>query len=166
MRRVQQGVQAQAPPDGAQAAAQWREAVPMYQVPQTLLALGFVQSAHEPPLLVLQAVPRLSRLSKTRKTHQFDGGWGAGDTQLYRELTSHSELLHHSSAVLLSIHVYIEKTKCWLKLAPYTSTYIVATQNVQTSRRKHKRRQFLALGSLVRTFLSCIYLVVADASAT
>jgi hypothetical protein len=60
VRRVQQGVQAQAPPDGAQAAAQRRKAVPMFQVPKTLLALGFVQPAHEPPLLVLQAVPRLS----------------------------------------------------------------------------------------------------------
>lgn len=56
MPRVSESVQAQAPPDGAQAPAQRREALPVLQVPEAVLPLGLVQPAHEPPLLVLQAV--------------------------------------------------------------------------------------------------------------
>ena len=50
---VRQVVQAQAPPDGTQAPAQRGEAVPVSQVRQTILALWFVQPAHEPPLQLL-----------------------------------------------------------------------------------------------------------------
>lgn len=57
MRHVPEGVQAQAPPDGAQAPAQRREAVPVPEVSEALLALGLVQPAHEPPLLLLPTVP-------------------------------------------------------------------------------------------------------------
>lgn len=59
MRRVSEGVQAQAPPDRAQAATQRRETVPMLEMPQAFLALGLLQPAHEPPLLLLQALQRV-----------------------------------------------------------------------------------------------------------
>lgn len=61
MRRLSEGLQAQAPSDRAQAAAQRRKAVPMLQVPETVLALGLVQPAHEPQVLVLQTVQGLDR---------------------------------------------------------------------------------------------------------
>ncbi|XP_049584277.1 zinc finger E-box-binding homeobox 2 isoform X2 [Syngnathus scovelli] len=51
--RLPQGLQAQAPPDRALAPALGREALPVRQMRQALLALGLVLAAHEPPLLVL-----------------------------------------------------------------------------------------------------------------
>lgn len=63
MRGVPEGVQAQAPPDGAQAATHGREALPVLQVPEEVLPLRLLQPAHEPPLRHLQALPRLRPLS-------------------------------------------------------------------------------------------------------
>lgn len=56
---MSEGVQTQTSPHGAQTSAQRREAVSVLQVPETLLPFGFLQSAHEPPLLLLQAVQRI-----------------------------------------------------------------------------------------------------------
>jgi len=60
VRRLPESVQTQTPSDRAQEAAQRREAVSMFQVHETVLAFGFVQPAHEPPVLVLQTVQRVT----------------------------------------------------------------------------------------------------------
>lgn len=62
MRRVSEGIQAQAPPDRAQAAPHRREAVPMQQVLQEVLALGLLQPAHEPSFRHLQTLQRLKSI--------------------------------------------------------------------------------------------------------
>lgn len=52
---LQESLQTQTPSHRALAAALWREAVPVRQVREALLALRFLLAAHEPPLLLLQA---------------------------------------------------------------------------------------------------------------
>ncbi len=56
VRHVSQGIQTQASPDGAQAFAQRREALPVPKVSQALLSFGFVQPAYESPLLLLSTL--------------------------------------------------------------------------------------------------------------
>jgi len=56
-----EGLQAQAPPHGAQAFAQRREALSVLQVPEAILALGQLQPAHEPPVLLLQALQGIGK---------------------------------------------------------------------------------------------------------
>lgn len=68
VRHVPKSLQAQAPPYRAQTPAQWRETVPVPKVSETLLPLGFLQSAHEPSLLLLPTLP--GKLLK-RDTHKF-----------------------------------------------------------------------------------------------
>lgn len=65
MRRLPKGVQAQAPSDGAQASPQRRETISVLQMPQAILALGILQPAHEPPILVLQTVQGLGGSPRT-----------------------------------------------------------------------------------------------------
>lgn len=57
---MSESVQAQTPPDGTQAAAHGREALPVLQVPEEVLALWLLQPAHEPQICDLQAIPGLS----------------------------------------------------------------------------------------------------------
>lgn len=59
MRRMPEGVQAQAPSDRAQATPQRRKTIPVFQVSEAVLPFGLVQPAHEPPLLVLQTLQRI-----------------------------------------------------------------------------------------------------------
>lgn len=59
VRGVPEGVQAQAPPDGAPAPAHRRETVPVLQVPQEVLPLRLLQPAHEPQVRHLQALQEL-----------------------------------------------------------------------------------------------------------
>lgn len=59
MPEVPEGVQAQAPPDGAQPTTHRREAVPVLQVSQEILALRLLQSAYEPQVRYLQTLQRL-----------------------------------------------------------------------------------------------------------
>lgn len=53
---MSKGIQTQAPPDRAQAAAHRRKALPVLQVPQEVLALRLLQPAHEPQVRYLQAL--------------------------------------------------------------------------------------------------------------
>ena len=61
--RLRQGFQAQTSPDGTSSTSFRWEAVPMSQMSEALLSLRILQSAHQPPFLLLQALPRLTCLS-------------------------------------------------------------------------------------------------------
>ena len=57
---MSEGIQTQTSPDGAQAAPHRGETLPVLQVLQEVLSLGLLQSAHEPQVRHLQALPRLT----------------------------------------------------------------------------------------------------------
>ena len=58
---MRQGFQAQAPLDGAQETAQWGETLPVPQVSQTVLPRRLLQPAHQPQVLLLQALQGMKR---------------------------------------------------------------------------------------------------------
>lgn len=59
MCRLPQSIQAQTPSNRAQTSAQRRETLPVLQMPETILPFRILQPAHEPPILLLQAVQGL-----------------------------------------------------------------------------------------------------------
>lgn len=60
MRRVSESIQTQTSFDGTQTAAHRGETFPVLQVLQEVLPLWLLQSAHEPQVRYLQAIPGLS----------------------------------------------------------------------------------------------------------
>ena len=64
--RLRQGFQAQTSPDGTSSTSFRWEAVPMSQMSEALLSFRILQSAHQPPFLLLQALPRLTCTSALR----------------------------------------------------------------------------------------------------
>ncbi len=70
--RLRQGVQAQAPPYGAQAAALRGEALPVPKVPEAVLPLRLLQPAHQPQVLLLQALQGMRRALKKPHPHPLE----------------------------------------------------------------------------------------------
>ena len=68
--RLRQGVQAQASLDRAQATPLRREALPVPEMSQAILALGLVLTAHQPQVLLLQAVPGSTTATTTVKLEE------------------------------------------------------------------------------------------------
>lgn len=53
MRSLRESVQAQTPPDGTQKAAQRGKTVSVREMPEAVFSFRFLQSAHEPQVLLL-----------------------------------------------------------------------------------------------------------------